>query len=206
MIKINLLKSFGAESSEVVKSVEDQKSKQIGFIKNFFVMILGILGLFIYEQFNIPNLKEQQVKLQAQLNELTSFNQKKEALKTEIEKYENDRVRLNRQTDFLQKIQKERTLTVEFLTKIRQLIPANVWIVSIKIDGRTIEIKGEADSEREINEFNLKLASLPFLKDVIVQSIEMSQQTPDTKIATKNFSMRASFNEATNSTGEGGKL
>ena len=89
MIKINLLKSFGAESSEVVKSVEDQKSKQIGFIKNFLVMILGILGLFIYEQFNIPNLKEQQVKLQAQLNELTSFNQKKEALKTEIEKYEN---------------------------------------------------------------------------------------------------------------------
>jgi len=193
MIKINLLTSFGTSSSEVLQQIDDQKNIQITFIKKISVMLLGILALFIYEQYTVPKLTEEQRTLQAQLTELSTFNLKKEDLKVEIEKYENDRIRLNRQTEFLQKIQRERALSVQFLQKIKKLIPQGVWLTSIKVEGLQIEIKGESDSEKEVNDFNMKLAGLNFLKDVIVLSIELKPAAPTVRVPIKTFEMKAQF-------------
>jgi Tfp pilus assembly protein PilN len=193
MIKINLLKSFGANSSEVLQQMDNEKNVQSTFLKKFLVMMLGILALFGYEQYMIPKLTEQRNIAQTEYSELSTFNQKKEALKVEIEKYEKDRIKLNRQTEFLQKIQRERILSVFFLKKIKDLIPPGVWLTNLKVDALQIEIKGEADSEKEINDFNLKLAALNFLKDVIVLSIDLKPPTPLIQVPIKAFSMKAQF-------------
>ncbi len=191
MIKINLLKSFGSNSSEVLQQIEDQKGVQALFLKKFVVMMLGILAMFGYEQYMIPKLNEEKTKLQTEYTELSTFNQKKEALKLEIEKYEKDRIRLNRQTDFLQKIQRERMLPVSLLAKIKELIPQNLWLISLKIDGTRLEISGESDTDSDINEFNLKLASLNFLKDVVVVSINLKAPDSIITVPIKIFSMKA---------------
>jgi Tfp pilus assembly protein PilN len=193
MIRINLLKSFGSNSSEVLQQIDDQKNIQVTFLKKLMIISLGFLALFGYEQYIIPKLTDEQAVLQTQFNELSTFNQKKEALKIEIEKYEKDRVRLNRQTEFLQKIQRERILSVDFIKKIQELIPQGVWLTALKVDGLQIEIKGEADSEKEINDFNLKLASIAFLKDVIVLSIDLKPADSIIRVPIKSFSMKAVF-------------
>jgi Tfp pilus assembly protein PilN len=181
----------------VLQQIDEQKNVQTVFIKKFLVMMLGILALFGFEQVMIPRLTEERNLLQAQYAELAAFNQKKEALKIEIEKYEKDRIRLNRQTDFLQKIQRERILSVTFLKKIKELIPSNVWLTSLKVEGLQIEIKGEADSEKDINDFNIKLAAVLFLKDVIVLGIDLRPPTPTVRIPIKLFTMKAQFSEST---------
>ncbi len=176
--------------------MDDQKNVQVVFVKKFLVMMLGVLALFGFEQYMIPKLTAERNVLQTEFTELSTFNQKKEALKIEIEKYEKDRIRLNRQTDFLQKIQNERILSVTFLKKIKELIPSNVWLTSLKVDDLQIEIKGEADSEKEINDFNIKLASVNFLKDVIVLSIDLKPPTPTIQIPIKLFAMKAQFSDS----------
>lgn len=206
MIRINLLKNFGANSSEVLKQIEDQKQVQTQFVKKFLVLMLGVLALFGYEQYNIPLLRQEQGKAQVELNELIAFNQKKEALKAEIEKYEKDRIRLNRQTEFLQMIQNDRTLTLDLLVKVKELIPTNLWLTSIKMSGKMIEIRGEADSERQINEFNQKLAALNFLKDVVVLSIELkTSRDLNSNLQIKVFVLKASFSEVSSSVVTGGR-
>jgi Tfp pilus assembly protein PilN len=200
MIKINLLKSFGSNSSEVLQQMEEQKGAQALFIKKFVVMMLGVLAMFGYEQYMIPKLNEEKTKLQAEFSELSAFNQKKEALKLEIEKYEKDRIRLNRQTDFLQKIQRERMLPVTLLAKIKELIPPNLWLTNLKIDGSRLEITGEADSDNEVNDFNLKLSSLNFLKDVVVISINLKAPDSIITVPIKVFSMKAVLFESENQT------
>lgn len=195
MIKINLMKSFGNSSSEVLQQLDEQKSVQTTFAKNIAVVLLGVVGLFAYEQYIIPQLTTEQTSLQAEVADLTAFNQKKEALKLEIEKYEKDRLRLNRQTEFLQKIQRERMLSVKFLKKIQEVIPQGVWLTSVKVDAFQIEIKGEADSEREINEFNLKLAEVHFLTDVVILSIDLKLSDTNKQVSIKNFSMQAKFSD-----------
>jgi len=147
--------------------------------------------LVIYEQYNIPNLFKEKTELQAQYAELLAFNQQKEALKVEIEKYDKDQARLNRQTDFLQKIQKERIVSVIFLKKIQELLPKSVWLTGLKVQGSEVEIKGEAESEKEINEFNIKLSGVSFLKEVIVISIDLKPAEPNMQVQLKTFSMKA---------------
>lgn len=200
MIKINLLKSFGSNSSEVLQQMEEQKGAQALFIKKFVVMMLGVLAMFGYEQYMIPKLNEEKTKLQAEFSELSAFNQKKEALKLEIEKYEKDRIRLNRQTDFLQKIQRERMLPVTLLAKIKELIPPNLWLTNLKIDGSRLEITGEADSDNEVNDFNIKLSALNFLKDVVVISINLKAPDSIITVPIKVFSMKAVLFESENQT------
>ncbi len=195
MIKINLLKSFGTNSSEVLQQVQEQNNTQVNFIKNFLVMLLGILVLFLYELYNIPNLNKTKADLTAEHNELVAFNQQKEALKTEVEKYDQDRIRLNRQTDFLQMIQKERIVSVVFLEKIREFIPKSVWLTKLKIQGNEVEISGDAESEREINEFNIKLSGVSFLKEVIVISIDLKPMDANLQMPIKSFSMKAKIVE-----------
>jgi Tfp pilus assembly protein PilN len=191
VIRINFLNSFGTNSSEVLQQIDEQKSVQVAFIKNFIISILGVLGLVIYEQYNIPNLFKEKTELQAQYAELLAFNQQKEALKVEIEKYDKDQARLNRQTDFLQKIQKERIVSVVFLKKIQELLPKSVWLTGLKVQGSEVEIKGEAESEREINEFNIKLSGVSFLKEVIVISIDLKPTDSNMQVQLKTFSMKA---------------
>lgn len=193
MIRINLLNSFGATNPDKAAIGEESTGSVLILVRNIFVMLVGVVSLIVYEGYSLPTLQAEVTKLQAQLAELTSFNQKKEAIRAEIEKYEADRQRLNRQTDFLQMIQVERTQTVQLLTKVQQIIPENLWLVSLKIEGQNIEIKGEADSEKEVNEFNLRLSSLPFLKDVIVLSIEMSTASDALKVPTKIFNLKATL-------------
>ncbi len=191
MIRINFLNSFGTNSSEILQQIDEEKSVQVAFFKNFIISILGVLGLVIYEQYNLPNLNSEKVALQAQHAELLTFNQQKEALKVEIEKYDKDQIRLNRQTDFLQKIQRERVVSVVFLKRIQELLPKSVWLTALKVQGSEVEIKGEAESEKEINEFNIKLSGVSFLKEVIVISIDLKPIEQNMQVQLKTFSMKA---------------
>lgn len=195
MIKINLLKSFGTNSSEVLQQIQEQNSVQVTFIKKVLVMMIGVLVLFLFEQYNIPSLKKTKTELSTEHNELVIFNQQKEALKNEVEKYDKDRIRLNRQTDFLQMIQKERVVSVIFLEKIREFIPKSVWLTDLKFQGNEVEIRGEAESEREINEFNIKLSGVSFLKEVIVISIDLKPVIENLQMPIKSFSMKAKIVE-----------
>lgn len=203
MIRVNLLKSFESTTSEALQQVQEEKSVQSNFVKKILVAMLGVVALIAYELIVIPQLQDELTMRQNKLNELVAFNQKKEALKTEIEKYEKDKQRVSRQTEFLDKIQKERLLTVELLTKIKELIPTAVWITSVQVMGKNVEIKGEAETERDINDFNLKLASANFLKDVVVLSIELRTEGK-ANIPIKVFSLKATLTITNNNDAVGG--
>lgn len=192
MIRVNLLKSFGSTTSEALQQIQEEKNVQVNFFKKVLVAMLGVVALIAYELIVIPQLHDEIAMHQNKLNELVVFNKKKEALKVEIEKYEKDKQRLSRQTEFLDKIQKERLLTVELLTKIKELIPTAVWITSVQVMGKNVEIHGEAETERDINDFNLKLASSNFLKDVVVLSIELKTEARS-NLPIKVFSLKATL-------------
>lgn len=61
-------------------------------------------------------------------------------------------------------IQKERAVSVVFLEKIREFVPKKCGLMNLKIQGNQVEIRGDAESEKEINEFNIKLSGVSFLR------------------------------------------
>lgn len=190
MIKVNLLKSFGAASVESIQIAEEQNSSNLNFAKNIIVMLLGIGALFVHEMFNIPDLNSQLQVVRNEIAEATRFNQKMNSMKKEIEKYEKDLKRLNSQTEFLQKVQKERQLSVDLISKMKYNIPDKVWLNSLSAMGNTIDIKGDAESNADVNEFNNRLASAPYLKDVVIVS---SLLKPNSKASIQTFIIKASY-------------
>ena len=192
MIKINLLKSFVAGSSESIQLVDEQNSVKVSFFKNLLVMILGAAALYGYEMVTIPELQAQLATIQTEINEASTFNQKMDGLKKEIEKYEKDLKRLNGQTEFLQKVQKERLLSVDLINKMRETVTAKIWLNSIIVIGSSIEIKGESESISDVNEFNARLSGTTYLKEVLTTSIERKVNASN-NFQLQTFNIKASF-------------
>lgn len=192
MIKINLLNSFAAGSSESLQMAEEMNNIKTSFFKNIFVMILGVAALYAYEFVTIPELQAQLTTIQAEINEASTFNLKMGSLKKEIEKYEKDLKRLNGQTEFLQKVQKERLLSVDLINKMRETVSPKVWLNSIVVNDTSIEIKGESESISDVNEFNARLSGTTYLKDVLTTSIERKVNTAN-NFQIQTFNIKASF-------------
>lgn len=192
MIRINLLKNFGLSSPESLEVLEEQTIIKRSFIKHSFVMILGVVALFVYESINIPELNTQLNVIQNEINEASTFNQKMDTLKKEIEKYEADLSRLNIQTEFLQKVQKERLLSVDLINKMKDTVTSKVWLISIVVNDNFIDIRGEAESISDVNEFNNRLANASYLKDVLTTSIERKNDS-GINLPIQTFHIKASY-------------
>jgi Tfp pilus assembly protein PilN len=201
MIKINLFKALSTVGPQSEISVdnstisESSSSSGITFLKHILVMFLGIGALFAYESYNIPYLTAQLEVLQTEINEATTFNNKMDSLKKEIEKYNKDLKRLNVQTDFLQRTQSERVLSVNLISSLTHLVTTDVWLTNLSVRESAIELNGEALTETDINQFNNKLTSTSFLKDVITTSIQQKPMTT-IKIPLYSYSIKASFVES----------
>jgi Tfp pilus assembly protein PilN len=192
VIRINLLKNFGSASAESIQIIDEQASVRSNFVKHAFVMILGVLSLIVYETINIPELTGQLNVIQNEISEAMTFNQKMDSLKQEIEKYEADLKRLNSQTEFLQKVQKERLLSVDLISKMKDNITPKVWLNSISVADASIDIRGDAESISDVNEFNNRLAGAAYLKDVLTTSIERKNDSR-IKLPIQTFHIKASY-------------
>ncbi len=196
MIKINLFKSLAqiAGVSESGNYSEESGSSKLNFFKHIIVMFLGIGALFIYENFNVPELKNQLQVIQAEITESSTFNNKMSSLKKEIENYEKDLKRLNVQTEFLQRTQKERNLPIELMQYVKKIIgnDSKVWLTSLRLTESSIEFVGEAESEVEINQFNGRLEGAPFLKDVLTTGVQLKTQSL-AQFQIYSFTIKAAF-------------
>lgn len=204
MIKINLLKAFAKQvSSDNASTVGgdikfvDEKTLAIGFAKKLTIMCLGALGLYFYEQYNLPLMNEKLNSIQQQITEVSTFNQKSVALKKEIEKYEKDLKQLNTQMDFLELIQSEKTLPIQLISKIKDAMNAKVWLNSIASTQRGIEIRGTAESPKDVSDFSNALSNTSYLKDVIIASTDRKKDLLNKgfDLTLQDFTIRASFAE-----------
>lgn len=193
MIKINLLKSYNLADSDVLKEMEELKHVKVEMMKRVFVVLLGPMALYAYEYSNIPDLAAQRTAAQTQLTQLTEFNQKKEAMAKEIVKYEEDKKRINRQTRFLERVSKERLYPVELLNKVAEIIPRGVWLNSLNVLGKRIELLGEAQIESVVSEFEAKLANIAFLKNVKLLAVDSRPSSLKDDQPIRTFTINAEF-------------
>ena len=193
MIKINLLSSYSAADSEVLLEIELQNRIKSEFLKRAIVFALGPLALYGYEMYNIPILEGTRNQTQSELAQLTEFNLKKDIIAKEIEKYEEDKKRLNIQTIFLEKISKERLYPVEFMTKLKAFIPSGVWLGSIDSNGKAIDMRGEGESEISINQFESALKNIEAIKNVRLMSSDLKPVQTKDGLTVRDFHIKSEY-------------
>ena len=196
MIKVNLLKSYSHVEADFSSDFgDDAKAMRADFLKRVMVFLIGPIGLIGYEQYNIPELEGQKMALTSDLATLVEFNQRKEAIAAEISKYEEDKKRLNRQTQFLERISRERLYPLELVNRLKEAIPAGVWLTGLSTLGNRLEFTGGGDTEKAISDFEGKLTSTQILKNVKLQNIEEMPRTESLKsdIRLRSFTITAEY-------------
>jgi Tfp pilus assembly protein PilN len=196
VIKVNLLKSYSAMEADFSSDFsDDAKQMRSDFIKRVIVFLIGPLGLIGYEQYNIPELEGQKMALNSEYTSLVEFNQRKEAIAAEISKYEEDKKRLNRQTQFLERISRERLFPLDLVNRLKEAIPAGVWLTGLETSGNRLQFVGGGDTEKAISDFESKLTSTQILKNVKLQNIDVIPQTEQIKsdLRLRTFTITAEY-------------
>lgn len=196
MIKVNLLKSYSLAEADFSTEFDDSRQIRSDFLKRVLVFLIGPLGLIGYEKYNIPELESQKMALSSELATLVEFNQRKEAIAAEISKYEEDKKRLNRQTQFLERISRERQYPLELINRLKESIPAGVWLASLNTLGNRVEFVGGGDTEKAISEFEGRLTGTPILKNVKLQNIDVMPTSESLKAADlriRSFTITAEY-------------
>ena len=202
MIKINLLNAYkagaasaggaGASSFDITSDSDAVNKKiYICFFKRILVLIIGPLGLYIYEIQTIPVLQAQLAETNQKYNELKQFNDSKQGLTEEIKKYEIEQARFNAQMDFINKIDHDKVNEYRLFEHLKTSTPASVWINRLDLTDNSLLISAETDEAKDQAVFIQRLSNADFITNLIPLSQSMKKSFAETDVSTTVFTVRA---------------
>lgn len=202
MIKINLLYAYiegakggtgdGASSHESNEDYDQQVG--IEFAKRAVVLLIGPVGLFLYESQTIPVLQAALTEATAQYNELKQFNDSKEGLTQEIKKYETEQARFNAQMDFINKIDNDKVNEYRLFEHLKSSTPSNVWITQLDLEDNNLTIAAESDDPKDIATFIQRLSNADFVTNLVPMNQTSKADFAGTDVTTTVFTVKAQLN------------
>lgn len=187
MIKVNLYRttasSGGIEAGEGFAAISEKDIQKQGFIKLAVIMVFPI-ALFLYESQNIPGKKSELKRIQGQVTDLASKNNKAKGVLEEIKKFEADQEKLKLQIASIESLSKDRLLEVRVLDAIQKTIPQKVWLNKIDFNGAKMNIIGNSTNDIDLTNFMDSLSRLVFLKEV---SLVRAQEASVNGLTVKKF-------------------
>ncbi len=191
MIKINLLPSMVGAGSAGFESAEasEEQIKRKG-LTNLFVLFVFPIGLFVYALQVKPQKISQINSLNAQLAELTAFNEKEANIVAEISKIKEDERNVQVRIDALQKVTQGRMAEIQMLNLIQSTVKERMWIQELNVDSGAMTLTGVSQNEVDINLFQEDLTRNVLLKNVFLE--ESNIKVIDNQNATE-FKLRANL-------------
>ncbi|HEY8272100.1 MAG TPA: fimbrial assembly protein, partial [Pseudobdellovibrionaceae bacterium] len=119
----------GDGAGEVVISEEGRKDALVKLL----VILIAPMALYLYENQNIPTIRNELNRKLASLAELQAFNAKAEDSVKEIKKFKEDEKKIQTRIAVLEKIAKDRFREVKVLDLFQQVIPEKLWFTRVEI-------------------------------------------------------------------------
>lgn len=199
MIKINLLKAIasqGAGSDSLAGMAASGSEKDqliIEFCKRIFIIFLGVIALYLYEMYAIPELQKNLTAIQAELAETEAFNQSKSGLAAEIKKFEEEQAKINAQMNFINKITRDKINEFKLFLHLQNSTPESVWINRLDFKDDELLISAESDVSEDLNRFSLKLSNTEFLTQIIPTDQSVKVDPMGVGINTTTQNLKAKF-------------
>lgn len=167
------LKGAGISDVGIADEFAASENTNKTLIINLVVMIIGIAGLYIYEQSNIPPLRSSSRSLAKQLDEVKKKNKGAEEVVREIARFEAEQTVLQGQINAIEAIKRDRLREVRVLDYIQREIPEKVWLQRMDLNQGRLTIAGYASADSELTTFMEGLQRSAYLKEVqLVRSTE----------------------------------
>lgn len=199
MIKINLLESYAVATKSLGGgdfTIDDGDNNQIikDLAKRIFILVIGPLGLILYEGQTIPVLQAKLADETQKYNEFKQFNDSKQGLTQEIKKYETEQSRFNAQMDFINKIDHDKVNEYRLFEHLKISTPENVWVTRLELEKHNLTIQAESDDPKEIAAFIQRLSNADFITNLIPLNQTTKKNFSDTDVTTTIFTVKAQLN------------
>jgi Tfp pilus assembly protein PilN len=192
MIKINLLQAEGLNTQS--KKFEDAGSlRDFGpwenlssqdsniirreAIKNLFVILIGSIGLLVYEQINIPELRAQLLQINSDLMTLTEKNSQAKDAVEQTRRLRREQEILQAQINAIESLTKDRSKIVKILELIQKNIPKNVWFNELDFAMGRLTLMGYCITDSDVtNLLDVLSKSIYFQEVNLVRSTEFNSR------------------------------
>lgn len=209
MIRVNLLASYieGAKDGGAGISFGGDEdgggsSQQVAvdLVKRVMVVLIGPVGLLLYESQTIPALQAKLEEATAMHAELKQFNDSKQNLTQEIKKYETEQARFNAQMDFINKIDSDKVNEYRLFEHLKSSTPSNVWVTKLDLVDNNLTIAAESDDPKDIATFIQRLSNADFVSNLVPLNQTSKKNFAGTDVTTTVFTVKAQLNATTGKT------
>ncbi len=168
MIKVNLLRDQTAHVRKAAVAVKPEVSRT-GLIV-FAIMGVTTLSLGSYWYYLDGEIK----KFTAERNTLKAENERLQALKKEVEKFERLKKLRQSRIDVIEKLKDSQTGPVLLLNHVIQSVPREraLWLTSVDQKGDHVQVVGYAFASETIPDFMTNLSRTGFFNTVDLESME----------------------------------
>lgn len=181
MIRINLAagRGKGAKVSSAdpanMGSIEGGEMSALRSIaiKRLFVILLGPILLYVYEQQTVPAITSTVQKKSASLMELQDKNSKAAEAVEQIKKFKTEQGVLQAQINSIEGLKKDRLREVKVLDFIQKDLPEKLWLSRMELNDGRLTLQGMVTTDSELTQFMDSLSRSAYLKEVsLIRSSE----------------------------------
>ncbi|MCC6277467.1 MAG: PilN domain-containing protein [Oligoflexia bacterium] len=196
MIKINLLRDISGSGraqtligglTSVGDSIDSSKKEVLSKIIAFVIPFIGWLGGNYYLG---TQAKEEMRVLRAESAEVEKKLKELEPVVKELERFQEEKRKLDSQVEVIKRLAKERLKNVKSLDALQGIIPARAWLNELKINESKVSLAGFASDDSVVSEFMKELESSIYFANVTLSS---SEEFKSNEGAVKKFEIRCNL-------------
>jgi Tfp pilus assembly protein PilN len=183
MIKVNLLRDIGGGaagavnpggiSMETVAQAGDESGGGTDFdvAVKLIILILPFALLYGWRSYTEGQLKAQNNQLQARLSEINTKLASYEPALKDIEKFQEEKRKLDSQMDVIKKLMKDRIKPLKTLANLQEILPARLWLTKYTMGDGKFSIEGIAMDDGVVSDFVGALEASVYFQNVKIEGI-----------------------------------
>ena len=176
MLRVNLLRNLSAAAPVgTVISIGGSSSgspeeTQKQALLRLMVIFLGVGGVIFFEKMQLTSKHKALEDLSAQISSIQSEKAKFGDAGPIVERYTEERKKLDERIKVLEKLTRNRLREVKLLDAIQTILPAQAWLESMVMDAGKVTLTGFAPTEANVTEFYKALENNVLFSSVRIKS------------------------------------
>jgi Tfp pilus assembly protein PilN len=154
------------------------------------LVILPLVFAYGYRQYLSTKAGFEHARLQQQQRETEQKLRGYDAALKDIEKFEEEKRKLDSQLAIIKTLSKERLKNVKSLDALQGIIPNSAWLDSLKMKGDKVEFEGFAVNDVVVSEFMQQLTSSIYFNHIVLTD---STEAKTSEGGVKRFKIRCNM-------------
>jgi len=143
-------------------------ASRLGIGIKVLLIVVPLILTYSYRQFLINRAEAKKTSLTQEKEAGDAKLRAFDASLRDIEKFEEQKRKLNAQLDVIKTLSKERLKNVKGLDALQGLIPSSAWLNSLKIVGDKVDLDGFAVNDVVVSDFMQQLSSSIYFSHVVL--------------------------------------